>query len=56
MDGSWIETRGEIEAELSHYFLEILNEDDHDKERDIAKITRLIPPTVPRENDDMLIK
>ena len=56
MDGNWIETRGEIEEDLSNYFSEILSEDDHDRERYIAKITRLIPPTVTRENNEMLIK
>ena len=56
MDGSRIETRGEIEAEFSHYFSKILNEDIHDRERDIAQITRSIPSTVTRENNEMLIK
>ena len=56
MDGSRIETRGEIEAELSHYFSEILNEDVHDRERDIAQITRTIPSNVTKENNEMLIK
>ena len=56
MDGSRIETRGEIEAELSHYFSDILNEDVHDKGRDIAQITHSIPSTITRENNEMFIK
>ena len=56
MDGNWIETRGEIEEDLSNYFSEILSEDDHDRERYIAKITRLIPSTIIGENNEMLIK
>ena len=56
MDGSRIETRGKIEAELPHYFLEILNEDVHDRERDIAQITRSILSTITKENNEMLIK
>ena len=56
MDGSRVETHGEIEEELTHYLAEILNEDIHDRERDIAQITRLIPPSVTRENNEMLVK
>ena len=56
LDGIQIETRGDIEEELSNYFLKILREDNHDRERDIAKITRLIPSTITRENNEMLIK
>ena len=56
MDGGRIETRREIEEELNHYFVEILNEDIHDRERDIAQITRLIPPSVTREDNEMLVK
>ena len=56
MDGSRIETKGEIEAELSHYFLKILNEYVHDRERDITQITHSIPSTITRENSEMLIK
>ena len=56
LDGIRIETRGEIEEELSNYFSKILNEHYHDKGRDIAKITRLIPSTVTGENNEMLIK
>ena len=56
MDGSRIETHGEIEEELTHYFAKILNEDIQDRERDIAQITRLIPPSVTREVNEMLVK
>ena len=42
--------------ELFHYFLEILNEDFHDREIDIAQIMRSIPSTVTRENNEMLTK
>ena len=48
--------RREIEEELNHYFAEILNKDIHDRERDIAQITRLIPPSVSREDSEMLVK
>ena len=56
MDGSRIETQGEIEAKLTHYFSEILNEDIHDRERDIAQITCLIPSIITREDNEMLVK
>ena len=56
MDGSRIETCREIEEELNHYFAEILNEDIHDRERDIAQTTRLIPYSVTREDNEMLVK
>ena len=36
MDGSRIETCREIEEELTHYFVEILNKDILDRERDFA--------------------
>ena len=48
--------RREIEEELNHYFVDILNEDIHDRERDIAQITCLIPPSVSREDKEMLVK
>ena len=56
MEGGRIETRREIEVEINHYFVEILNEDLQDRERDIAQITRLIPPLVTREDNEMLVK
>ena len=56
MEGARIETRWEIEEELNHYFTDILNEDLPDRERDIAQITRLIPPSVTREDNEILIQ
>ena len=56
IEGGRIETRREIEEELNHYFADILNEDLPDRERDIAQITRLIPPSVTREDNEMLIQ
>ena len=56
MEGGRIKMRREIEEELNHYFTEILNEDIQDRERDIAQITRLIPPSVTREDNEMLVK
>ena len=56
MEGGRIETHREIEEELNHYFAEILNEDLQDRERDIAQITRLIPPSFTREDNEMLVK
>ena len=55
-DASQIETRREIEDELTHHFLEILQEEDHERGRDIENITHLIPSSVTRENNEMLIK
>ena len=56
MEGGRIETHREIEEELNHYFAEILNEDHHDRDREIAQITRLIPTSVTREDNEMLVK
>ena len=56
MDGGRIEKHWEIDEELNHYFAEILNEDIHDRDRDIAQITHLIPPSVTREDNEMLVK
>ena len=56
MEGGRIETRREIEEELNHYFAEILNEDHHDRDREIAQITKLIPTSVTREDNEMLVK
>ena len=54
--GSQVETRGEIEEEITSYFEGIINEDYNDKERDIAWITALIPRTVTKEDNEMLNK
>ena len=56
MEGGRIETCREIEEELNYYFADILNEDLPDMERDIAQISRLIPPSVTREDNKMLIQ
>ena len=53
-DGSRVETRREIEIELTQHFFEILSEDGRDRGRDIEKITHLIPRAVTRENNEML--
>ena len=51
-----METRREIEEELTQHFSKILSEDGGDRGRDIEKITRLIPRAVTRENNQMLTK
>ena len=56
MDGKQVECRGEIEEELIQYFEEIMDEDIGDRGNDIAKITRLIPKVVTRENNEMPLK
>ena len=56
VDGSRIETRQEIEEELTQHFSEILSEDRDNRGEDIERITRLIPRSVTRENNEMLIK
>ena len=54
-DGSRVETRREIEDELTQHFPDILSEDGGDRGRAISRITRLIPKTVSKENNEMLI-
>ena len=56
MDGSRVETRREIEEELSQHFSDILKEDGGDHSRAINRIIDLIPRTVSRENNEMLVK
>ena len=51
-----METRWEIEAELTQHFSEILNKDGGDRGRDIRKITILIPREVTGENNEMFTK
>ena len=51
-----METRREIEVELTQHFSEILREDGGDRSRDIEQITRLVPRLVTRENNEMLNK
>ena len=51
-----MDTRREIETELTQYFLEILREDGGERSREIDQITRLIPSMVTAENNEMLNK
>ena len=50
-----METRRETEEELAHHFVGILTGHGGDRGRDIARITRLIPKVVTRENNEMLL-
>ena len=50
-----METRWEIEAELTQHFSEILREDGGDRSQDIEQITSLVPRLVTRENNEILI-
>ena len=51
-----METRGEIEEELTSYFEGIMTEDGVDRDQDIARTTALIPGTLSREDNEMLNK
>ena len=51
-----METRREIEEELTQHFIYILSENGGDRRRAIATITQLIPKIVSRENNEMLFK
>ena len=51
-----METRREIEAELTLHFSEILREDGGDRSWDIKRITSLVPREVTCENNEMLTK
>ena len=55
-DGNQVEIRREIEEEPTHHFEDILTEDKGDRGQDIARITRLIPKVVTRENNEMILK
>ena len=55
-DGSRVETRWEIEAELTQHFSEILSEYGGDRGRDIERITNLVPMAVTGESNEMLTK
>ena len=55
-DGSRVETRQEIEVELTLHFSKILREDGGDRSQDIEQITSLIPRVVTGENNEMLTK
>ena len=51
-----METRKDIEDDLTQHFSNILNEDGGDIRISIARINRLILKTMSREKNDMLIK
>ena len=51
-----METRRDIEEELTQHFVGILNEDKGDRERDTNGIIGLIPKAVTRENNEILLK
>ena len=51
-----METRREIEEELTQHFFYILSENGGDRGRSIAMITQLIRKIVSRENNEMLFK
>ena len=51
-----METRGEVEEELTSYFKGIVIEDNNDRDLDIAQITTLIPRTIAKEENEMLNK
>ena len=55
-DGSQVETRGEIEEEITIYFKGIMTKDNNDRDQDIAQITALIPRTVTKEHNEILNK
>ena len=55
MDKSRVETRKEIEEVLTQHFFDILTEDGGDKRRAITRITDLIPWTMTREKNEMLL-
>ena len=54
-NGDRVDTRREIETELTHYFSEILREDVGERSREIEKITILVPRMVTAVNNEMLI-
>ena len=51
-----METRGEVEEELTNYFRGFMTEDNNDRDQDIAQITALIPRIVTKEDNEMLNK
>ena len=55
-DRTQVETREEVEEELSSYFKGIMTEDNYSREQDIAHITALIPRVVSREDNENLNK
>ena len=53
-DRTQVETREEVEEELSSYFKGIMTEDNYSREQDIAQVTALIPKVVSREYSENL--
>ena len=51
-----METREEVEEELSSYFKGIMTKDNYSREQEIAQITNLIPRSIPREDNENLNK
>ena len=51
-----VETREEIEEELTIHFKEIMTEDNTDRGQDIDRIIALIPRSVTREDNESLTK
>ena len=51
-----METREEIEEELTNHFKEIMTEDNTDRGQDIDRIIAFIPISVSRENNESLTK
>ena len=55
-DRTQVETREEVEEELSSYFKGIMTEDNYSREQDIAQITVMIPRVVSKEDNDNMNK
>ena len=51
-----VESRKKIEEVITQHFSDILTEDGGDRRRAINRITDMIPRTVTRENNEMLLK
>ena len=56
VDRTQVETREQVEEELSSYFKGIMTEDNFSREQDIAQITALILRVVSREDNENLNK
>ena len=55
-DRTQVETREEVEEELSSYFKGIMTEDNFSREQDITQVIALIPRVVSREDNENLKK
>ena len=49
-------TREEVEEELVNHFMEIMIEDNNERDQDIDRITSLIPRAVSREDNENITK